>query len=369
MATAVGLPDQPPLTDEVDAGLKAIYSWNYESEIDQVRTLYANALERQWIALRDLDWEQGIDKAAFSSTFNLMGLPIQRTDYWKSLPEEMRWRVASSTGAFILSNFLHGEQGALMVAAEMVNAVPHMDGKFYAATQTMDEARHVEVFAAYIKLLDEVHPIMPSLKKLLDETLKRESWMHKAVGMQIVVEGLALYMFRDMRHGTADPLLKQILTYVSRDEARHTGYGIKYLNHVVGTLSEAERSELEDFGFEASRLLIDSRQGPTMRDSVVQVWRRAGFDPGEMFQALNQEREKLQAHMPRQGGGAFGPVRGFIIPTMRSIGLFSERLEGHFRDLFSHNFGAERAAQLDFGEDVPVDLESWVDSAPEQYRG
>ena len=100
----------------------------------------------------------------------------------------------------------------MMVAAEMVNAVPHMDAKFYAATQTMDEARHVEVFAAYIELLDEVQPIMPSLKKILDATIASESWMHKAVGMQVVVEGLALYTFRDMRNASEEPLLKNLLT-------------------------------------------------------------------------------------------------------------------------------------------------------------
>ena len=80
-----------------------------------------------------------------------------------------------------------------MVAAQLVNAVPHTDAKFYAATQTMDEARHVEVFARYIEKLDEVRPIAPPLKGILDATLETDDWMKKLVGMQIVVEGLALY--------------------------------------------------------------------------------------------------------------------------------------------------------------------------------
>jgi rubrerythrin len=289
-----------------------------------------------------------------------MGIPIQNTDWWKSLPADLRWRVSSGTAAFMLSNFLHGEQGALMVAAEMVNAVPHMDAKFYAATQTLDEARHVEAFAAYIKQLGEVHPIMPSLKTLLDETLGRESWMHKAVGMQIVVEGLALYMFRDMRNATRDPLLKQLLTYVSRDEARHTGYGIKYLNHVVHTLSDVEKTELEDFGFEATRLLVDSRRGQTMRESAMKIWSKAGLEPQELFEAIGNEREKLGPAM-QAGGGAFGPVRGFIIPTMKSIGLFSDRLEGHFREMFAHTFDEERAKAMVFGDVLPDDLDEWLE--------
>jgi hypothetical protein len=116
----------------------------------------------------------------------------------------------SVTAAFMLSNFLHGEQGALMVAAQLVSAVPHMDGKFYAATQTLDEARHVEVFAGYIRKLDEVQPIAPALKKLLDGVLAAPSWLVKAVGMQVVTEGIALYSFRDMRNQTREPLLKEL---------------------------------------------------------------------------------------------------------------------------------------------------------------
>ena len=155
---------------------------------------------------------QDIDREAFSKTFSVGGIPIEQTKFWQSLPLETRWEASRRTAAFMLSNFLHGEQGALMVAAQLVNAVPHMDGKFYAATQTMDEARHVEVFAAYIDKLDEVVPIAPGLKKLLDGVLAAPDWMKKAVGMQIVTEGLALYAFRDMRNATQEPLLKNLLT-------------------------------------------------------------------------------------------------------------------------------------------------------------
>ena len=143
-------PTNPPLADAhpvqtegVRTAMDALYNWNYESEIDQLRTLYANALDRQWIALKDLDWKQEIDREAFSKSFTLAGIPVQQTEFWQSLAPDVRWEVARRTSTFFLSNFLHGEQGALMVAAQLVAAVPHMDGKFYASTQTLDEARHV----------------------------------------------------------------------------------------------------------------------------------------------------------------------------------------------------------------------------------
>ncbi len=355
-----GLATKPPTTDETSAALTAIYNWNYDSEIDQVRTLYANALERQWIAVRDLDWERGIDREAFQRTFSVGGFPVEKTDFWRNLEPDLKWEVSRRSTAFLLSNFLHGEQGALMVASQMVSAVPHMDAKFYAATQTVDEARHVEVFAAYIKLIDDVYPIMPSLKKVLDATIGTGSWLEKAVGMQMVVEGLALYVFRDMRNATQEPLLKQLLTYVSRDEARHCGYGVKYLSATVGSLSEQERAELEDFAFEAARLLVDSRTGGSMRLSMLEIWREAGLDPQWAFGELAKERDKINPEMKRNDPA--GPVRGFIIPSLKSVGLFSERLEGHFRSMFEANFG-DRAKHMAFADSLPENLEEWVEGA------
>ncbi len=364
MANAPDVPrlpgSHPARTEGVRAAFEALYNWNYESEIDQLRTLYANALERQWIALRDLDWERDIDQEAFARTFSIGGVPIQATGFWETLDPKVRWELSRKSAAFMLSNFLHGEQGALMVAAQLVNCVPHMDGKFYAATQTLDEARHVEVFAAYVRKLDEVHEIAPGLKGLLNSVLEADDWRLKAVGMQIVTEGLALYSFRDMRNQTQEPLLKQMLTYVARDEARHTGYGIKYLSAVVPTLTRAECDKIEDFAFEAARLLVDSRTENSMRASVLKLWRSVGVDPAEAMREILTDREKIQAEVARTGG-RFGPMRGFVIPTLRAIGLYSERIQKHFDDMFQANFpGPLREAP-----ELPEDLEAWVEQGAE----
>jgi len=345
--------------DEVKTALHAVYNWNYSPELDQIRTLYANGLERQWIAVRDLDWARGIDREKFADTFSLAGAQIQKTDFWKNLDPTIKWEVARRTSAFQLSNFLHGEQGALMVAAQMVNAVPHMDAKFYAATQTVDEARHVEVFATYINLLDEIYDVDISVRNLLDAILATDSWMKKAVGMQVVLEGLALYVFRDMRNATKEPLLKQLLTYVSRDEARHTGYGIKYLTRLLPGVSDAERRELEDFAFEGSRVLIGSRNGPTLRESVFKLWREAGLDPALALQELARERDKLSNSAVR-GSTSMGPIRGFIIPTMKAIGLWSDRLAGFYLDLFAAHLGEDPRHTRHFEAELPDDLDAWV---------
>jgi hypothetical protein len=343
----------------VKTALRAVYNWNYAPEIDQLRSLYANALERQWIGMRDLDWGREVDRDAFSRSFTMGGIPVQETEFWRSLAPEKRWEISRRSAAFMLSNFLHGEQGALFIAGQLVNAVPHMDGKFYAATQTLDEARHVEVFAAYINRLDHVYPIAPALKQLLDRISEAEDWTMKVVGMQIVVEGLALYVFRDMRNTTKEPLLKQLLTYVSRDEARHTGYGVKYLSHVVPTLSDGQRAELEDFGFEAARLLIDSRAGVSIRDAALALWRDVGFEPAEVVAALAKERDTIRASIERTGG-RLGPITGFILPTMRGVGLASPRIVSHFEEMLVANNGPQARALVERVHDLPEDLEAWV---------
>jgi rubrerythrin len=345
--------------DGVQVAMTALYSWNYGSEIDQLRTLYANALDRQWIALRDLPWERDIDREAFSSSFSLGPARIERTRFWRNLDPDVRWKASAGMATFLLSNFLHGEQGALMVAGELVSAVPHMDAKFYAATQTLDEARHVEVFSAYIDKLGEVQPLSPAVKGVLDATIATDDWMLKLIGMQIVTEGLALHFFRDMRMRTREPLLKQLLTLVSRDEARHTGYGIKYLGELVPKLSPERRAELEDFAFEAARVLVDSRSGTTLRDSAFAVMREAGLDLEAALPEILKEREALRpagdSGPPRRGA-----VRGFIIPSLRSVGLFSPRIEACFDEMFAAMPGVGLGPIANDPRELPDDLEAWV---------
>lgn len=358
--SAVELPKRHPVQGEgVTTAFKAVYNWNYESETDKLRELYAKSLNLQWIAMRDLDWEQQIDQDKFSRTFSIAGMPIQETSFWENLDQKTRWEISRRTAAFMLSNFLHGEQGALMVASQLVNAVPDMDGKFYAATQTLDEARHVEVFAAYINKLDHVYDIAPALKKLLDGVLATDDWMKKAIGMNIVTEGLALYSFRDMRMKTEEPLLEKMLIYVTKDEARHTGFGVQYLSDVVPRLSDEQKAELEDFAFESARLLVDSRIGLSMRESIFNIFGEAGVDPQTAIAEILKDREKLRA-ATQERSDRRGPVRGFVIPTLRRLGLFSDRTAGNFQEMFVANFGQTLGNLEDDPREMPEDLEAWV---------
>jgi hypothetical protein len=347
---------------DLSTAMKVVYQWNYGSEVEELRRLYVKALEAQWIAERDLDWERPIDHEALAATPLGIGFPIEQTSYWRSLSAETEWELKKRMASFRLSNFLHGEQGALMVAAQLVNAVPHTDAKFYAATQTMDEARHVEVFARYIEKLDMVRPIAPNLKGLLDSTLETGDWAKKLVGMQIVVEGLALYSFREMRNLTEEPLLKEILTYVSRDEARHHAYGVQYVERCVPCLSAAEREDLEDFAFDAAIAIIGGGNQAGFMASLMQSWAETGIDTVELLACAQRERDQLTRPRP---GRRRGPVSGFVLPTLRRCGLLSKRIAGRFHEVLQNNLGAQVVGDsveefMRWIPDLPEDTAAWV---------
>jgi P-aminobenzoate N-oxygenase AurF len=347
----------------LDTAMKVIYQWDYEPQVEELRRLYVKAAEAQWVSERDLDWDRDIDLARFATTPLGSPLPIEKTSYWQSLSMEQVREVTRRTTSFRLSNFLHGEQGALMVAAQLVNAVPHTDAKFYAATQTMDEARHVEVFARYIDKLDEVRPIAAPLKRVLDETLQTEDWLKKLVGMQIVVEGLALYSFREMRNLTEEPLLKDLLTYVARDESRHHAYGVQYVDRCVPLIGDRERGELEDFALEAARTLIDSRNREALFGEVLKVWAEAGIDPVEMLTCLQNEMPTIAGE--RHRGRRLGPVQGFVIPTLKRCGLLSERVARHYHSFLKENLGGDLIGDdveefLRYVPELPEDTAAWV---------
>ena len=175
---------------------------------------------------------------------------------------------------------MHGEQGALICTAQIVETVPWIDAKYYAATQVMDEARHVEVFARYLNTkLSGHYPINAHLKMLLDDIVADSRWDMTYLGMQIMVEGLALAAFGFMHQMTTEPLLKQLLRYVMSDEARHVAFGVLSLQEYYAGLTDAEIRERQEFAFEAA---------VRMRDRFLQqeMWERLGVDVKEAVKAM-----------------------------------------------------------------------------------
>ncbi|MDX1580584.1 MAG: ferritin-like domain-containing protein, partial [Alphaproteobacteria bacterium] len=240
--------------------------------------------------------------------------------------------------AWQISQFLHGEQGALVCTAKIVQQVPDIDSKFYAATQVVDEARHVE---AYAKLLNEkfelAYPITPPLKALLDDVIKDKRWDFTYLGMQVMIEGLALAAFHGIRSMSANPLAAQVNAYVMQDEARHVAFGRLALKDYYPQLTEAERAEREEFVVEASYHMRD-------RFTPYEVWDHCGLpvdqliDAEEHSQAKQNFRQRLFSR---------------IVPTVKQIGLWGPKVQDAYDKMGLLDFAALDADAM-FEEDAQV---------------
>src|SRR3990172_6191632 len=218
------------------------YTWSYDDFKVGLRNLYEKAKQNQWDSATTLAWETDVDPEA--ENLPDVNNPLFGTAQWaKFTPQEIR-KFRREQLSWSLSQFLHGEQGALLASAQIVDAVPWMEAKYYGATQVMDEARHVETYDHYLRdKIGKEYAINPHLKTLLDQILTDSRWDMKYLGMQILVEGLAMAAFAMMEKFSNEPLLKQITQYIMRDESRHVAFGVLSLEGFYKELDEREMRE------------------------------------------------------------------------------------------------------------------------------
>ena len=304
-------------TWDVPAAGAARFTWEYGGGRGRLLDLYQRGKDKQWDATKRIDWELPVDPS------NVMGIseefsPIYGSRQWEILSPAERDELGTHLSSWLFSQFLHGEQGALTVAARIVESVPDMDSKFYAATQTMDEARHVELYQRFIR--DKIglyYPINADLAKLLADALADSRWDMPYLGMQVLIEGLALAAFGVHRDLTANPLVKQVLAYVMQDEARHVAFGRLALRDYYGELTYAERADREEFVVEGCYLMRDRFRGR-------EVWERMGFDVEECLE--------FTEHSPVQQ--AFRALLfSRIVPCVKDIGLWGEKVQRAYTDL------------------------------------
>ena len=209
------------------------FDWRYQrGEMPKMQQLYEMAKGSQWNAAKDIDWSIEVDP--YNPERPILSdrlVPAQSMATWKTMSESEKGQFRHAFLSWIFSQFLHGEQGALFATAQVTTAVPWVDGKLFGGTQVVDEARHLEVFHTYLsQKLRKVYKINDNLYVVLDALMSDSRWDLKFLGMQIMVEGLALGAFRTFYELLDEPLLKQILDYVIRDEARHVHYGVLALS-------------------------------------------------------------------------------------------------------------------------------------------
>jgi len=305
-----------PNIEIIEATLDLTYSWGYQETREQLRDLYTKAKRSQWIPDDVLDFSVDVDlgRPMMPDMFH----PLHGSDLFDKLTDSEREQLNAEMASWTLSQFLHGEQGALLAAAQLVTSVPDLDSKLYGATQVVDEARHVDVYNRYLhEKIGFAYPVNPHLKTLLDLILTDSRWDMKFLGMQIMVEGLALSAFAMMRQNSYEPLLRDITRYVMSDEARHVAYGVLSLRDHYADRSEADRREREDFVYEASVLMRD-------RFLMQEVWEKMGMPVERCTQlALNNHGQILFRQW----------LFSKIVPAIKKIGLLSDRQRERFGQL------------------------------------
>jgi hypothetical protein len=321
----------------------ALFTWDYSLARPALRRLYEKAKTGQWNASTDLPWDTPVDQEAIVIANNdqaiARGLSMDE-EYFRGSPVEhwgeAEWlRFNMEQQNWTLSQFLHGEQGALLCTAKIVETVPWYDAKLYASTQVMDEARHVEVFARYLdEKLTGHYPINAHLRLLLDDIVNDSRWDMTYLGMQIMVEGLALAAFGFMHQMTTEPLLKQLLRYVMSDEARHVAFGVLSLKEVYDGMTAAELRERQEFAFEAA---------VRMRDRFLsqEVWDRLGVKTKDIIPYLlaDPTRTLFQQMLFSK-----------IVPNCKKLGLL-DAADGWLRQRFT--------------EIGVIQFEDWVDTGEE----
>jgi hypothetical protein len=319
--------------DIVKSMMEICWQFSYTMDDERLENLYSKSKRLQWDAEQDIDWSLPVDpsrpliEGAHSS---LAQMPFVQ-GLSKSQQEGLRAHLA----AWQLSQFMHGEQGALMTAAALTHAVPDYKGKLYAATQTMDEARHVEVYQRYINKLAIVYPMTPGLKAVIDKTLQSGSWIKIAIGMNMVVEGLALGSFQNIRKSTTCTLLRTITEGVLRDEARHVAFGASYVAQAVAGLHPDEREDVAEFAYDVimpMRGRDDGEVGPRVFISggsgFEQVLTTVGIDPTDFMRGLAEARSSgLRVQVPSDRVHAF---RDLIMPALFRAGIVTDRLRERY---------------------------------------
>jgi len=301
----------------VPGGATTIFNWEYDVMRDRLLALYEKGKEKQWNTNTRLDWSIEVDPGSERNGPDYY-IPIYGSDMWERMDEKARRELRHHMGAWINSQFLHGEQGALVCTAKIVQTVPDIDSKFYAATQVMDEARHMETYSRYLReKIGMAYPINEHLRSLLNDVVADSRWDMTNLGMQVMIEGLALAAFSMIRDFSDEPLAKALNTYVMQDEARHVAFGRLALREYYPQLTQAERDEREEFVVYASYLMRN-------RFLAEEVWDSVGLDRDECMKYV-EASEMMQAFRKM--------LFSRIVPTIKDLGLFGPKVRNAFEEM------------------------------------
>jgi len=303
---------------ELDVPVELHWTWSYASDVEELRRLYEKGKHGQWNALTELDWSIPVTPADW--VLDPQNSLLANVCRLMGRDEATQKRAAFDELGYVLSQLLHGEQAALQLCGQLTNVCTEIDQKLYAASQTIDEARHVEVFAKFLEdKIGTIHPIGGALKTLLEILLRAEGVQKKVLGMQTLFEGMAVGIMDMIRRDSANPLVTEMLHRVEQDEARHAAFGVLNMRRIVRAATTAEMEEMEDWAFGILETLNANQQLEMLRTFADEY----GYDPEGVVAAATTLPNFAELNSP--------PYMHTVVPNMRSLGLITSRTESHWR--------------------------------------
>lgn len=318
---------------DVDVPMDLHWTWEYGSEVEELRNLYERGKKGQWNAETDVDWSIPFDHDEwYFPKQNALLMPTVLSIM--GADDKTCLAAGLDEFSYLFSQLLHGEQAALQLCGQLTNVCPTMDQKFYAGSQVIDEVRHIEVISKFLqRKLGQICPISPTIKVLLDRLLEASTWKLKTLGMQTLFEGMAVGIFDQIVRATSHPLLKDIVRRVQIDESRHAAFGVLQMRQVVRESSTEELNEMEDFAFSILETLNANQQ----LDMLHLFGPKYGLDAESVTQMVMALPEwptinsELYMHT--------------VVPNLRRLGLITERTEPKYRAISVIHSAHEKAVE------------------------
>jgi hypothetical protein len=303
---------------ESDVPLDINWTWEYGSEVAELRALYEKGKVNQWNAETDIDWDIPVTKDDW--VLNPQASLLGQACALAGKDEKTQKAAAFDELAFLLSQLLHGEQAALQLCGQLTNICEKMDQKWYAASQVIDEARHVEVLSKFLaRKMGTIYPIGPTLKYLLDELLEAKGVQKKTLGMQTLFEGTAVGIMDLMRSESRNPLFTDMIRRVEQDESRHAAFGVLTMRRVVKEATPQEMAEMEDWAF----AILEALNANQQIDMLQVLGPKYGIDPENMT--------RIMVSLPNHAELNSIPFMHTVIPNLQRLGLITERTEPGWR--------------------------------------
>lgn len=305
---------------DVPVPVELHWTWSYDSEIEELRRLYEKGKHGQWDAQTDLDWSTPVDRRQWM--LNPEASMLGNICKMMGKDEATQKEATHDEVAYLVSQLLHGEQAALQLCGQLTNVCTEIDQKFYAASQVIDEARHIEVFAKFLsEKVGTIHPIGGALKTLLDILLQAEGMQKKVLGMQTLFEGMAVGIMDTMRTESMNPLLTKMLHRVEQDEARHAAFGVLNMRRIVRDASTSEMESMEDWAFGILEALNANQQLEMLRTFSDKY----GYDPEDVVAMTTTLPNFAELNSP--------VYTHTVVPNLRNLGLLTGRTEDRWRSL------------------------------------